>query len=139
MPSYFFSTKIPQHFFIWHLQIFKISYYPTKKSQVVSKSVKVIFFEEKNKLRSNNSEMYNSPRNGKKTFRRLMAVSSQFLNKHHKSNCHTKAHCCKSFFGWVPASVLMVSKSGTPFLFTQNSEKLKNGQAMRNNKHAENR
>ena len=28
------------------------------------------------------------------------AVSSQFLNKHHKSNCHTKAHCYNSF-GWV--------------------------------------
>ena len=40
-------------------------------------------------------------------------VCSQFLNKHHKGNCHTKAHCCNSFFGWVPALVLMVSKSGT--------------------------
>ena len=27
------------------------------------------------------------------------AVSSQFLNKHHKSNCHTKAHCSNLFFG----------------------------------------
>ena len=35
------------------------------------------------------------------------------LNKHHKSSFHTKAHCCSSFFGWVPALVLMVSKSGT--------------------------
>ena len=37
------------------------------------------------------------------------AVSSHFLNKHHKNNYHTKAQCCNSFFGWV----LMVSKSGT--------------------------
>ena len=27
------------------------------------------------------------------------AVFSQFLHKHHKSNCHTKAHSCNSFFG----------------------------------------
>ena len=41
----------------------------------------------------------------------FIAVFSQFLHKHHKSNCHTKAHCCNSFFGWVPALFLMVSKS----------------------------
>ncbi len=59
-------------------------------------------------------------KNGKTKIRWLMAVfggfaavSSQFLNKHHKSNCHTKAHCCNSFLCWVPALVLMVSKSGT--------------------------
>ena len=40
------------------------------------------------------------------------AVYSQFLNKYQKSNCHTKAHCCNSFFGRVPALVLMLSKSG---------------------------
>ena len=65
-------------------------------------------FLKKNKLGSNNSEMYNSVRNGKKNRRQMAvfggsggfaAVSSQFLNKHHKSNCHTKAHCCYSFFG----------------------------------------
>ncbi len=49
----------------------------------------------------------------KALFSGFAAVSSQFLNKHHKSNCHTKAHCCNSFSGWVPALVLMVSKSGT--------------------------
>ncbi len=27
------------------------------------------------------------------------AVSLPFLNKHHVSNCHTKAHCCNSLFG----------------------------------------
>ena len=37
------------------------------------------------------------------------AVSSQFLNKHHKSNFHTKAHCCNSFFGLVPALVLNIT------------------------------
>ena len=26
------------------------------------------------------------------------AFSLQFLNKQHKSNCHTKSHCCNSFF-----------------------------------------
>ena len=56
------------------------------------------------------------------------AVFSQFLNKHHKSNCHTKAHCFNSFFGWVPALVLMVSKSGIfappPFLSLNNKDKL---------------
>ena len=73
-------------------------------------------------MASNDSKMSNSARNGKKNRRQMAvfggsgnfaAVFSQFLNKHHKSNCHTKAHCCNSFFGWVPALVLMVSKSGT--------------------------
>ncbi len=71
-------------------------------------------------------------RNGKKKNWRQMAVfggsggfaavSSQFLNKHHKSNFYTKAQYCNSFFGWVPALVLMVSKSGTsasPFFISQ--------------------
>ena len=49
---------------------------------------------------ANVSEMYNSARNGKQKFGGFgicggfAAVSSQFLNKHHKSKCHTKAHCC---------------------------------------------
>ncbi len=47
------------------------------------------------------------------------AVSSQFTNKPHKSNCHTKAQCCNSFFGWVPLLVLMVSKSGTRFAISR--------------------
>ncbi len=29
----------------------------------------------------------------------LATVSLQFLDKHHKSNCHTNSRCCKSFFG----------------------------------------
>ena len=74
-------------------------------------------------MASNDSKLSNSARNGEKKIRRQMAVfggsggfaavSSQFLNNHHKSNCNTKAHCCNSFFGWVHALVLMVSKSGT--------------------------
>ena len=80
-------------------------------------------FFEKKKIASNDSKLSNSARNGKKKFGGrwrfcggsgdFAAVSSQFLNKHHKSNCYTKAHCFNSFFGWVPALVLMVSKSGT--------------------------
>ncbi len=41
------------------------------------------------------------------------AVSSQLLNKHRKSNYHTKAHCCNSFFGLVPALALTVLNDGT--------------------------
>ncbi len=120
-PTYFFQKIILTFalntcdFFGWIVKYLK--YY---KCQM--KNVRVIFLK-KNKLGSNDSEMYNSARNGKKKIWRLMAVfggsggfaavSSQFQNKHRKSNCHTKAHCCNSFFGWVPALVLMVSKSGT--------------------------
>ena len=125
-PSYLFSKNYPN---IFHLTLISnILLFNQKKSQVFSANVRVIFWRKK-KFGSNDSEMYNSARNGKKKIRRLMAVfggsggfaavSSQFQNKHHKSNCHTKAHSCNSFFGWVPALVLMVSKSGTsapPFL-----------------------
>ena len=38
------------------------------------------------------------------------AVSSQYFNKQHKSNCYTKSHSCNSFIGRVPTLVL---KSGT--------------------------
>ena len=52
---------------------------------------------------SNDSEFYNSARNVKKKFGGFAAFSSQYLNEHHKSNCHTKFHCCNSFLSWVPA------------------------------------
>ena len=93
----------------WILKKLRVSYYSTKKITSVQCKCLGKFFEEKNKLGSNNSEMYNSARNGKREIRRLMAffggcggfaaVSLQFLNNNHKSNCHTKAQCCNSFFG----------------------------------------
>ncbi len=62
-----------------------------------------VFFSKKNKRASNVSKMSNSARNDKKNFLvadgGFAAVSTQFQNKHHESNCHTKAHCCNSFFG----------------------------------------
>ncbi len=48
--------------------------------------------------------MSNWARNGEN----IQQFSLQFLNKHHKYNCHTKSHC--SLLHWVPAVVL---KSGT--------------------------
>ena len=44
-----------------------------------------------------------------------VAVSSQFLNEHHKSNCHAKYQYCNSLFGLVPALVLKVAHSPQPF------------------------
>ncbi len=46
------------------------------------------------------------------------AVTSQFLYKHHKSNCYSKSHCFSSYF---LQSFCVVFKSGTspppPFSF----------------------
>ena len=46
-----------------------------------------------------NSNGKKNQRKGKKSagFGGFAAVSLHFLNKHHKSNCHTKAQCCNSF------------------------------------------
>ncbi len=80
-PLYFLLKKITQIFLHLTLVIFQISYYSTKKIT----SVQCKFFEKKNKLGSNNREIYNSARNGKKKsaadsgFRRLQLFRRGFF------------------------------------------------------------
>ena len=85
--NFFFKTI----FFTWHF----------------SANVKLIFFFLK--FVSNDSKMSNSAIMKKNIVGGSTAVSSQFLNKHHKSNCHTNIRAVTLFF----VSFCVGLKSGT--------------------------
>ena len=113
----FFLQKITLTFALNTCNISIILLFNQKKSQVFTVQCKCLgkFFEKKiswgqiiqkciiqREMAKNNSSADGG----------FAAVSSEFLNKHHKSNYYTKAHCCYSYFGWVPALFLIVWKSG---------------------------
>ncbi len=55
----------------------------------------------------------------KSVFGGSVAVSSKFLNKHHKRNYHAKYQCCNSLFSLVPALVFKKWPTLPPFLKAQ--------------------